>query len=102
MHPDAGYYAYSVVILFLVYVFVLSIIEGLKKKFHWRWGIIILLALYSFFEFGIKTHTFDFMWRKATEFFRTPPWKSQSGDLTNRDNIMVNSEKPQAINMHFD
>lgn len=100
MHPDAGYYLYSLLILFLAYVFIFSIIEGLKKKFHWRWGIIILLALYAFFEFGIKTKTFEFMWRKATEFFHAPPWRSQTGELTNVNNMRI-SEKPQAFNQQF-
>ena len=45
MNTDVGYYAYSLLAIFLVYVFIASIVEGLKNKFHWRWGIIILLAL---------------------------------------------------------
>ena len=87
MSPDVGHYAFSALVLFMVYVFVVSIIEGLKKKFSWRWGIIVLLALVSFFKFGIDTGTFDFMWRKTVELFQAPPWSgdaSQTNHLQNR------------------
>jgi hypothetical protein len=94
MSSDAGLYAFSLLALFLAYVFVSSIREGLKKKYHWRWGIILLLALYTFIHFGIQTKTFDFMWRKTIEFIQSPPWKSQTGQMTEA-NSMAFSQKLQ-------
>ncbi|MFQ5630003.1 MAG: hypothetical protein ACE5I1_14650 [bacterium] len=97
MSPDAGYYAYSLLAIFLVYVFIVSIIEGLKNKFHWRWGIIILLALYTFIDFGIKTKTFDFIWRKTTEFFQSG--SSPTEQITQTNNMAI-SQKLQVYYLH--
>lgn len=96
MSSDAGFYAFSLLALFLAYIFVSSITEGLKKKFHWRWGIILLLALYTYIYYGIQTKTFDFMWRKTIEFIQSPPWKSQTGQIIKTNN-MAFSQKPQGL-----
>ena len=69
-------YALSMVVVFLIWVIGYSIYEGYKKEFHWRWAIILLLALVSFFQFGYRTGTFNFILKKTGEFLAAPPWKS--------------------------
>lgn len=61
---EAGLYAYSLLVLVGAYVIILSSFEGIKKKYSWRWAIIIMMASYTFYVFGSKTNTFNFMWSK--------------------------------------
>ncbi len=69
-------YALSTVVLFLIYVIGYSIYEGYKKEYHWRWAIILLLSIVSFFQFGYRTGTFNFMIKKTGELLASPPWKA--------------------------
>lgn len=78
MNSEFGQYVFAILMLFMIYVFTASIIEGLKKKYNWRWGIIILFALWSFFEFGIRFNTFTFTWQKIVQFMQSPPWSEET------------------------
>ncbi|MCA9741359.1 hypothetical protein KC734_07455 [candidate division KSB1 bacterium] len=78
IESEIGLTFFAILVVFFAYVFIASIIEGLKNKFHWRWGLIILFALHSFYVFGSDSGTFQFMWDKAKEFIESPPWSDSA------------------------
>ena len=69
MDPDlAGQYFFSLLVIIGFYIFIHSGIEGIKKKYSWRWAIIVFMAAYAFYVFGNNTGTFEFMIEKFKEF----------------------------------
>lgn len=82
MQPEeAGYWASSIIIIFLAYVIIHSAIEAYRKAFRWRWVIIILMAIYTFYRIGEDTGTFSFMFKKSKEFFEAKPQTQTSATL---------------------
>ncbi len=78
MDPEVGFYFYSFLALLAFYILLRSAHELFKKynnPYSWRWGVVILMAAYTFYQVGVETQTFSFMWQKTKDFWNNPPWQ---------------------------